>query len=146
MEDINAKVEVLGVLLQDIYRDINITESDEKKVLQNVCTKIYKIKDDLLKKKSIIEEKERPKKLEKLIILLNELNASNLPENYDILIKNSEIEQYACETLIYSDGTCIWDNHDILADAGFCVFAGEQDRFGWLNGCIQTKKGIIEYG
>ena len=43
MEDINAKVEVLGVLLQDIYRDINITESDEKKVLQNVCTKIYKI-------------------------------------------------------------------------------------------------------
>ncbi len=33
-----------------------------------------------------------------------------------------------------------------IKDAGFDVFPGEQDRFGWLTGCIQMKRGIIMFG
>ena len=32
-----------------------------------------------------------------------------------------------------------------IRDAGFDVFPGEQDRFGWLIGCIQMKRGIIMF-
>jgi len=30
--------------------------------------------------------------------------------------------------------------------AGFHVYPGEQDRFGWLTGCIQLRRGIIVFG
>ena len=33
-----------------------------------------------------------------------------------------------------------------IKNAGFLVFPGEQDRFGWLTGCIQMKRGIIMFG
>lgn len=33
-----------------------------------------------------------------------------------------------------------------IKNAGFDVFPGEQDRFGWLIGCIQMKRGIIMFG
>jgi len=33
-----------------------------------------------------------------------------------------------------------------IKNAGFDVFPGEQDRFGWLTGCIQMKRGIIMFG
>ena len=52
----------------------------------------------------------------------------------------------ACGCLILTSGQCNWPNHRLLADAGFRVFAGEKDSFGWLIGCIRTKKGIISYG
>ena len=78
-------------------------------------------------------------------MLINSLN-DNTSDDYDKFIRNSEIEEYACDTLIGFNGDCIWDNHEILGEAGFGVFAGEQDRFGWVIGCIQTKKGIIQYG
>ena len=48
--------------------------------------------------------------------------------------------------LITSEGKCDWKNIDTVIEAGFDVFAGEQDSFGWLTGCIRTKKGIIVYG
>jgi hypothetical protein len=33
-----------------------------------------------------------------------------------------------------------------LAKAGYHTFPGEQDRFGWLTGCIQLSRGVIVFG
>jgi hypothetical protein len=33
-----------------------------------------------------------------------------------------------------------------IRESGFDVYAGEQDRFGWLIGCIQVKHGVIMFG
>jgi len=85
--------------------------------------------------------------LEKLLILLKAIDEDPLQEdNYDKILHNSLAEGLATDALIDETGHCIWDNHEILAHAGFSVFPGERDRFGWLTGCIQTKKGIIVYG
>lgn len=94
-----------------------------------------------------------------LIDVLNKINNLDLKINeYDILNSNrikdisgealeliNEAEALGNEVLII-DGKCNWDNHTILKDNGFNVFPGERDRFGWLTGCIQTKKGIIMFG
>jgi hypothetical protein len=37
-------------------------------------------------------------------------------------------------------------NMKYIQQKGFPIFPGEQDRFGWLIGCIQLKKGIIMFG
>jgi len=85
--------------------------------------------------------------LEKLIILLKAIDEDPSQEdNYDKILQNSLAAGFATDALIDENGHCIWDNHDILAEHGFSVFPGERDRFGWLIGCIQTKKGIIVYG
>lgn len=56
------------------------------------------------------------------------------------------IDTELCGELINSDGSCNFRNHAILKQAGFNVFAGEKDSFGWLTGCVSTKKGTIVYG
>lgn len=56
------------------------------------------------------------------------------------------IDGLACGALISSNGRCNWTNIKKVEGAGYRVFAGEQDSFGWLTGCISTKKGIIVYG
>ena len=89
--------------------------------------------------------------MEKLINLLEQIDKSDLKDNEDFYLnRNNElvarIIDEATSELIDMNGHCIWDNHKILEDAGFPVFCGERDRFGWLSGCIQTKKGIIVYG
>jgi hypothetical protein len=33
-----------------------------------------------------------------------------------------------------------------IKNSGFDVFPGEQDRYGWLTGCIQMKRGVIVFG
>lgn len=33
-----------------------------------------------------------------------------------------------------------------IKDAGFDIYPGEQDSFGWLIGCIKLKRGIIVFG
>ena len=85
--------------------------------------------------------------LQKLLILLKAIDEDPLQEdNYDRILRNSLAAGLATNALIDDTGHCIWDNHEILGEAGFSVFPGERDRFGWLTGCIQTKKGIIVYG
>ena len=39
-------------------------------------------------------------------------------------------------------------NHNIrkVRNAGYNVYAGEMDMFGWLSGCIDMKRGIIVFG
>jgi hypothetical protein len=34
----------------------------------------------------------------------------------------------------------------VIKEKGFNIFPGEQDRFGWLTGCIQLPRGIIVFG
>ena len=89
--------------------------------------------------------------IEELVSMLESLNDMNLPDQGDETITQPEelihsIVSCADVALIDNDGHNIWENIEILRDHGFSVFAGEQDRFGWLSGCIQTKKGIIVYG
>lgn len=58
----------------------------------------------------------------------------------------SHIEGLACALLIGSQGSCNWTNINILRKAGYRVYAGDKDSFGWLVGVIPTKKGRICYG
>ena len=60
--------------------------------------------------------------------------------------KVSKAVELACEHLITPNGGNNIINIKILKDNGFNVYAGERDSFGWLSGCIETRKGIIVYG
>lgn len=91
-------------------------------------------------------------KIAELISKLNDVNSEKIKS---IVIEKNYIDSspdidgiinLANETLITSNGQCHWDNIDKVKKAGFNVFAGEKDSFGWLTGCISTKKGIIVYG
>ena len=55
---------------------------------------------------------------------------------------------WLCDELLINRGQCNWENIAILRDAGYRVYAGERDSFGWLTGCVQKKddKRIIVYG
>ena len=64
----------------------------------------------------------------------------------NIYIDDSEISYLANTLLITNTGRCNWDNIALVRKEGFDVFAGDQDSFGWLVGCIRTNKGIITYG
>lgn len=92
-----------------------------------------------------------------LIESLKAIEATQLDENDDIILNNFEENHplkelinkavgHADELLVTDQGQCNWGNQDILKNAGFPVFPGERDRFGWLSGCIQTKKGILIFG
>lgn len=48
--------------------------------------------------------------------------------------------------LITPYGKCNWENIELLKNSGFDIYPGEKDRFGWLNGCIKLKNGIIVFG
>ena len=59
--------------------------------------------------------------------------------------KINTIVEMACNLLV-DEGQNIWENIEKLRKHGFQVYPGEQDRFGWLTGCIDTQKGTIIYG
>ena len=46
----------------------------------------------------------------------------------------------------YLTGDENFGNIITLREAGFRVFAVEQDRFGWLIGGIRLKRGILHFG
>ena len=55
------------------------------------------------------------------------------------------------DAVIYLADDCLTGNENfknivIIREAGFDVYAGEQDRFGWLVGCIELKRGVIMFG
>lgn len=52
----------------------------------------------------------------------------------------------ADKVLISDNGHPNWDAITVLQGAGFPVFQGERDGFGWLSGYILTRKGIIVFG
>lgn len=57
-----------------------------------------------------------------------------------------ETIKLADELLITKDGRPNFNNITYLKEHGFNVFPGDKDSFGWLTGCIRTKKGIIVFG
>ena len=77
-----------------------------------------------------------------IISLLNKIDEDeSIDINNNILVK----------AVIYLADDCLtgdddYYNIECVKKAGFDVFAGEQDRFGWLTGCIQTKRGVIVFG
>jgi hypothetical protein len=91
--------------------------------------------------------------LHKLLFLLKTLDLSDLPDYYYIYLSNwprsdeiTNIINLANTVLIDEDGHNSHECEEYLRSNGFSIFPGEQDSFGWLTGCIQTKKGIIVYG
>ena len=100
--------------------------------------------------------------IEILLTMLKLIDESDLPdvkyEDGDIYLSNvvkthekykeliNTIIEIADQALITNEGRCDWDAIEIVKQHGYSVFAGEQDRFGWLTGCIQTKKGLLVYG
>ena len=92
--------------------------------------------------------------MEDLIQLLESVEKTNLPDNEEIVLNSvGEIKDLVYQILLHANtkliddnGVNIWENHDILKNHGFSIYPGEIDRFGWLTGCIGTKKGYIVYG
>jgi hypothetical protein len=92
--------------------------------------------------------------MEDLVQLLRMLEASDLPDNDDDehylqevdhpLV--SEIEAEANDVLIGDSRPNFEVMDELFHTYGYFVFPGERDSFGWLTGCLQTKKGIIVFG
>jgi len=51
---------------------------------------------------------------------------------------------YLADILLTGEDKC--ENMNYIQQKGFSIFPGEQDRFGWLTGCIKLKNGIIIFG
>ena len=59
-----------------------------------------------------------------------------------------ECEEMANALLIRMDGRCNWENIRKLGGYECSVYAGENDSFGWLTGCIAYPDGerVLVYG
>jgi hypothetical protein len=86
-----------------------------------------------------------------LILLLKRINSDDTIEIYKAhysithpLVDSAKF--LANECLIGDDGHPDRENMDAVCETGFHIFPGEQDRFGWLTGCIQLSRGIIMFG
>ncbi len=66
-------------------------------------------------------------------------------EYLDVDSEVQSISALASDILINVQGRPDIEMIDTLKNAGYNVFAGERDGFGWLSGCIQTKKGILVF-
>jgi hypothetical protein len=65
-------------------------------------------------------------------------------DNYNPLV--IAVRYLANECLIGDDGHPLREEMDKVSSAGFSIFPGEMDRFGWLTGCIQLTRGTIVFG
>lgn len=97
-------------------------------------------------------------KLSDLVKALKELES--IPENlrcqdgYDEYVDmqkipvelEERIASLADTLLITSEGGIIYSALGYLRTEGFPVSPGETDSFGWLSGCIHTRKGIVVFG
>jgi hypothetical protein len=97
--------------------------------------------------------------LESLLYVLNAIETSDLPSPNESVYLHTVVNDhpqykdlidkaltYADEALILDNGQCNWESITYLKEEGYTVVAGEQDRWGWLTGCIQTTKGRLVYG
>ena len=100
--------------------------------------------------------------IETLLAMLKQIDDSDLPDvKYEdgiVYLLNvvethekykepiNKVIEIADQALIDDEGHCVWESIQEVKHHGYSVFAGEQDRWGWLSGCIQTKKGLLVYG
>jgi hypothetical protein len=87
--------------------------------------------------------------MEEFIELIENLNNSDITEKEyleetDFLV--NKIIDLALLLFIDNGGHVDYDNIIEVKKYGISIFPLEQDRFGWLIGGIQTKKGIISFG
>ena len=64
----------------------------------------------------------------------------------ELIVLAEEIDEEASALLIGRDGRPNYEAMAELKKLGYEVVPGETDSFGWLTGCIVTKKGEIVYG
>lgn len=86
-----------------------------------------------------------------LVLLLEEISSDDSIEVNDPYYSNTHplvvaVKYMSNQYLIDSDGHPNQEHIDTICRAGFPIFPGEQDRFGWLTGCIQLSRGIILFG
>ena len=100
--------------------------------------------------------------LETLLKMLKQIDESDLPDvkedDGDVYLSNvvkthkkyteliHNLIEVADQALIDDEGHCIWEGILEVKRQGYPVFPGEEDRWGWVTGCIQTKKGLLIYG
>jgi hypothetical protein len=65
-------------------------------------------------------------------------------ENYDITHPLVNAVIYLANEYLTADDRHI--HMRVLKQKGYNIFPGEQDRFGWLTGCIQLPRGVIVFG
>lgn len=65
-------------------------------------------------------------------------------ENYDTIHPLVNAVIYLANEYLTADDRHI--HMRVLKQKGYNVFPGEQDRFGWLTGCIQLPRGVIVFG
>jgi hypothetical protein len=53
---------------------------------------------------------------------------------------------YLADDCLTGEDADSYKNINEIRKAGFDVYAGEQDRFGWLTGVIELKTGKIVFG
>ena len=86
-----------------------------------------------------------------LVLLLEEISSDDSieisNEHYSYTHPLVAAAKYLADKyLIGDDGHPDREYIDIIRRAGFPIFPGEQDRFGWLTGCIELPRGIIMFG
>jgi len=89
--------------------------------------------------------------LELLILLLKQIDSDSTIEVNNDRYKNTNplvnaAIYMANEYLIGDDGHPSRKAMDYVIVNGFHIFPGEQDRFGWISGCIELSRGIIMFG
>jgi hypothetical protein len=89
--------------------------------------------------------------VELLIMLLKRITSDDTieiyKEHYSITHPLVDAAKFlANECLIGDDGHPDRETMDEVVEAGFPIFPGEMDSFGWLTGCIQLSRGIIMFG
>ena len=97
--------------------------------------------------------------MDELIKALNNLYADeSVAVNHDdngldyFDVNTSEVAEFVaglcCGELITSYGGCNWAAIKKLEAAGYDVYAGEKDSFGWLTGCVQKAGSdrVLVYG
>ena len=140
----------------ELMRDILNIIHEYKDTNWELIQKLKTIQLNIVKKISILNQKEKENTLCELLDILRDIDNSELVNDEDTNLNSITHDYYsiiiksainkATDALISDEGRNIWEFHKWLGDSGFCVFPGERDSFGWLTGCIQTKKGYLVYG
>ena len=87
-----------------------------------------------------------PDSLYILILILKKIDAEecfNFKKEHPLI---GAVVHLANECLIGEDGHPYRPNIDKVCEAGFPVLPGEMDRFGWVTGVIELKRGRIVFG
>lgn len=92
--------------------------------------------------------KELLEALDRLYANQNDIRQDEYGASFNESELYDEVVSLCDEYLIAEGGRCNWDNIRILGRNGYRVFAGEEDSWGWLTGCVQKNddKRVIVYG